>query len=238
LRGLLSDAEVDVLRAEVEGGLRDAFGSAFGANTRDDMPSGEDDEVAAEGNFLPLMADRTPLSQSLVADDPRLASFAEKVLGACTLASPALATLLVADTPWHNDPGIGERWVRFNAYLQPATESTGALRVVPGSQDRSLPDDVGVALETMPGDVIAFDPRVRHGAWGGGPRLRWNVDFVALPDESDAQRFAHTRGLIEELSSWPSTDRWPTWSEWAAGTNEARQAAVQKLSALGVLSRQ
>ena len=252
LRNLLSGDEAHRLRAEVEAGLRDAFGLRFGENTRDDMPAEDDEEVAAEGNFLPLMADRTPLSQSLLADDLRLQSFAEAVLGESTIASPALATLLVADTPWHNDPGTGERWLRLNAYLQPSAADTGSLRVVPASQQGSLPTDIaemlkhqrtlrarpdalpGVALETMPGDVIAFDPRVHHGAWGGGRRLRWSVDFVALPSKGDRKRLDETRALVQELSSWPTTDAWPTWREWAAGPDERRRAAVAKLKALGI----
>lgn len=253
LHNLFSDAEVHRLRREVEGALRERFGTQFGANTRDDMPAVSDDEVAAEGNFMPLMANRSPFSQHLVADDARLSSFAASVLGECTVASPALTTLLSSDTPWHNDPGIGARWLRLNAYLQSATAATGALRVVPASQHGSLPRDIarmlqdeptaratpdalpGIALETEPGDVIAFDPRVHHSAWGGAARLRWSVDFVSLPSPSDSKAVKETRGLIEELSDWPTTETWPTWSEWAAGTSPRRRAAVEKLTWLGVL---
>ncbi|GAC1601141.1 MAG: hypothetical protein NVS3B21_28590 [Acidimicrobiales bacterium] len=252
LRHLLSHDEVIELRAEVERGLRDRFGTTFGHNTRDDMPGENDDEVAAEGNFMPLMSNLAPLSQRLVADDRRLTSFAESVLGECTIASPALATLLTSDTPWHSDPGIGERWLRFNAYLQPAAATTGALRAVPASHHGSVPAGVaallksdprrqgkadglpGVVLETEPGDVIAFDPRVHHSAWGGGARLRWSIDFAAFPAIDDHDRRERTRDLVDELSSWPTDGRWPTWAEWAAGGTTDRARALNKLIALGV----
>jgi hypothetical protein len=96
--------------------------------------------------------------------------------------------------------------LRFNAYLQPATASTGALRVVAGTHEpelgrgvRSYLASVGVerrdrpnalpgfALET-PGDVIGFDPRLYHGAWGSGRRLRWNVDYAQFPAATDSVR--------------------------------------------------
>jgi len=117
--------------------------------------------------------------------------------------------------------------VRCNAYLDPVGESTGALRV-------EWDGDV-VALETAPGDVIAFDPCARHASFGGARRLRWCVDYAAVPSEHDADRRHATKGLVEELGSWPHPPEWPVWRTWAAdGTNSRRARAVATLRQLGV----
>jgi ectoine hydroxylase-related dioxygenase (phytanoyl-CoA dioxygenase family) len=249
VRSLLSPPEVDQLAAEVDSALRSVFGEAYASNTRhDEIAEGD---VAAEGNFLPLMADGAPLSQSLVVDDDRLRSIAKVLIGDFTVASPALATCLVADTPWHNDGGLGQRWLRCNAYLQPTTRSSGALRVVAGTQDPSVADRIasyleecerrmdaealpGVALETAPGDVIVFDPRVHHGSWGGARRLRWSVDYLAMPSADDAEALARTGSLVADLSDWPTTNEFPTWSQWHAKPTPRRQEAGMKLAALGI----
>ena len=250
MRAALSPDEVARLTAEVDLALDDAFGSRYGRNTRTDLV---DDDVAAEGNFLPLMASNTPLSASLVADDPRFLRVADQLLGRATVASPALATCLVTDTPWHNEGGLGERWLRFNAYLHPAAAATGALRVVPGShhgdaserveqyllgrgQSEESPDLLpGHPIETQPGDVIAFDPRVRHAAFGGSNRLRWSVDFLRMPTPQESAAFDRTRSLVETLSDWPSPQRWPRWAAWSAEVaGPSRARAVRQLQELGV----
>jgi hypothetical protein len=219
------------------------------------MPAEGAEEVAAAGNFIPLMSVRTPLSLALVADDDRLWTSAEELLGDITIASPALATCLVADTPWHHDPGIGDPWLRFNAYLQPAAASTGALRVVAGSHVPELGRGVGsylasvgvewrdrpnalpgFALETEPGDVIGFDPRLYHGAWGSGRRLRWNVDYAQFPAATDSVRRAKIRDLVRELSDWPHPPQWPVWNDWLQEDAPASRAhAIDNLTELGAL---
>lgn len=252
MRAALDADEVTRLTSEVDSALSDAFGSAYGRNTRTDLV---EDDVAAEGNFLPVMARATPFSSSLVADDPRFLPIADQILGTATVASPALATCLVSDTPWHNDGGLGERWVRFNAYLQPATASTGALRVLPGSHRSDFAERIdrflveceqsadsplllpGHPIETHPGDVIAFDPRVRHSAFGGANRLRWSADYLRMPSPDEPDVRARTRSLVEDLSDWPSPERWPTWTEWARDTSvPSRARAVRQLRDLGVLT--
>ena len=250
LRRFFSDEEAAEITIEVASALSSVYGDAMATNTRSD----EGDDVAAPGSFLPLMANSSPLSQRLTTDDERIRDIATSILGDCVIAGPALATCLTGDTPWHNDGGTGDRWVRMNAYLTPTTASSGSLRVVPGSQhdpvrselcrgvgerfDRTSPDGLpSVPLETTPGDLIVFDPRIHHGSWGGAARLRWSLDFVAMPSTDDADAVDRTRGLIADLSDWPTVDRWPTWSEWATGPTPSRQEAVQKLVSLGVLDR-
>jgi ectoine hydroxylase-related dioxygenase (phytanoyl-CoA dioxygenase family) len=252
LHNLLDVDEARQLRDEIDDALFDAYGSAYGQNTRDDL-----DDESPEANVLPLMSERSPLSMSLVADDPRLWTIAEALLGPVTLASPALGECLIAETPWHRDPGIGDPWVRFRAYLVPCRAGGGALRFVPGSQhppfrDRldayraeahakgtaNLAVDVPcVAVETDPGDVVAFDPRVLHSSTRGHQRLAWNADYAALPDPSDLACRDRTRELVLELSSWPHPDRWPVWDEWIAQRPRSTQRAeaIGRLVAIGAI---
>lgn len=252
VRGLLTGSEAARLRTEIDQALHDAFGSAFGQNTREDL-----DDESPEANVLPMMCERTPFSMSLIADDTRLWRIAEQLLGPVTVACPALGECLIGDTPWHTDPGIGDPWVRFRMHLDPCRTHDGALRFVPGSQHRDFREHVDsyraaasadgsanlavpfpfVAVETDPGDVIAFDPRTRHGSMGGEQRLAWNVDYAALPDSADAIYHERTRDLVLELSSWPHPARWPVWDEWisARPRSDERARAISRLVSIGAL---
>lgn len=78
-------------------------------------------------------------------------------------------------------------------YLDPVTATSGALRVIPGSQHygdhfaealqaslRTSQDVLGIhgsqvpaiALESNPGDVVVFNQNTKHSAWGGSNRRR------------------------------------------------------------------
>jgi hypothetical protein len=252
VRGLLDLSESSQLRDEIEGALRDAYGSAYGKNTRGDL-----DDESPEANVVPLMSKHVPLSMSLVADDTRLWTIAEQLLGPVTLACPALGECLIGDTPWHRDPGIGEPWVRFRTYCEPCRAESGALRFIPGSQHpyfgrhleryRATAQATGaadldvdlpwVAVDTDPGDMIAFDPRTLHSSTGGTHRLAWNVDYAALPDTADHEHRKRTRELVLELSSWPHPARWPTWDEWTSTRprTPARDQAIGRLLAIGAI---
>jgi hypothetical protein len=252
MRRLLDADEARELRQETDRALSDAYGAAYGQNTREDL-----DDESPEANVLPMMCERAPLSMSLVADDPRLWTVAEQLLGSVTLACPALGECLIRETPWHRDPGIGDPWVRFRIYLEPCRAGAGALRFVPGSQHspfrdrledyraRAHADGAGnlavdvpsVAVETDPGDVIAFDPRTLHSSIGGYQRLAWSADYAVLPDPADHAYRERTRDLVLELSSWPHPDRWPTWDEWIAARPRSpqRAQAIRRLASIGAI---
>jgi ectoine hydroxylase-related dioxygenase (phytanoyl-CoA dioxygenase family) len=87
--------------------------------------------------------------------------------------------------------GNGARTVKIAFYLDPVRRETGALRVIPGShrleldrwEGRSASDAPNlwgiaeeqvpsVALESDPGDMVVFDQRLMHAAFGGGRRRR------------------------------------------------------------------
>lgn len=98
------------------------------------------------------------------------------------------------DTRWHPDGNWGQLFaVKVAFYLDPLTADTGALRVIPGSQDpehyirrekinvnqaeelfgvapRDFPGSI--ALETQPGDIVIFNHDLYHAAYGGSHRRR------------------------------------------------------------------
>ena len=75
----------------------------------------------------------TPVSTSLVCDDPRLIDTAEQLLGGPVIPQCPEGVLYFAEAGWHTDDGIGVRGVKSAAYFGELTAGTGALRLVPGS---------------------------------------------------------------------------------------------------------
>ena len=92
-------------------------------------------------------------------------------------------------------------------YLDPVTATSGALRVIPGSQRygdafaealqatlRQAPETLGmagsqvpaIALESNPGDVVVFNQNTKHSAWGGSNRRRmFTINCTAHYTESE-----------------------------------------------------
>ncbi len=80
------------------------------------------------------MASRlTPMSASLVCDDPELIDAAEQLLEGPVIPECPKAVLYFAEAGWHIDDGIGVAGVKLAAYFDPLTAAEGALRLVPGS---------------------------------------------------------------------------------------------------------
>ena len=106
----------------------------------------------------------------------------------------------VGDTKWHSDKEPLDPIASFKIafYLDPVTRDTGCLRVIPGSAfggdpfaaalheavpftTNSRPEEFwGVsgsevpayAIESIPGDMLLFNHRIKHSSWGGGDRRR------------------------------------------------------------------
>jgi len=180
LRGLLSDSEVATLRHEVTDALTDAFGV---------LGREPDDLGGISGDYLPLAADRAPFSQSLIADDARTFLASAELLGGPTVPGVGIATCFTGDSAWHTrlDSALGG--ITFWADLEPRTEHTGALRLIPGSHLPDFKARIGeyagaepaisgfehwewphVVIETEPGDIVAFHVHLMNCAQGGLPR--------------------------------------------------------------------
>lgn len=253
LRGYLDEHEVAQLRTEVTTSLRDAFG---GVGTDNDAGG----RGGIRGDYLPLSVDRAPLSQGLIADDPRFFQGSTELVGGPTVPTVPIATCFTSNAGWHTDDGRGVGGVKFIAYLDPRSAETGALRVMPGTHgaesrarvDRYWSEDPAaqgfqpwpvpdVALGTEPGDVIALDVNLFHSSAGGHDRLAWTIEYVPWPGLGDRDRMALVRHSIMEAVDYDhegyDRDRWPTWREWLAGARgiASRETAVQRLRLLGVL---
>jgi hypothetical protein len=251
LRGLLSQSEVATLRQEVTDALTDAFGT---------LGREPDDLGGISGDYLPLAADRAPFSQSLIADDPRTFLSSAELLGGPTVPSVGIATCFTGDSIWHARFGRAVGGITFWADLEPRTEHTGALRLVPGSH---LPDFHSriceyqgaepaisgfeswewphVVVETEPGDVVAFHAHLMNCAQGGLPRLSLTIDYLPWPGIADRDQMRVVRDFVLDDVEFDhedyDRDRWPVWREWAADAQRtpSRAIAVERLKLLGVL---
>lgn len=255
LRGLLSGDEVARLREEARRELRAAFGDG-GTHGDADSDAGGEADADEGGDELPLSVDRAPFAQSLIADDPRLFQGAADLWGTPMVPTPGLAARLAADPLWHTDHGPEVGGVNYLVHLEPRTERTGALRVLPGSHEPGYGRRVAAfmdrdpsrqgfrgrpvpyaALETEPGDVIAFHPRLFHASEGGGTRLAWRIGYLPWPGIADAEAMAAVRYLVADTADGDGydRDRWPAWREWAGGARSpSRQVAVERLELLGI----
>ncbi len=252
MRGLFSPAEMATLRQEVSDALTDAFGR---------LATEPDDLGGISGDYLPLAADRAPLSQSLIADDRRTFQSSAELLGSPTVPSAGIATCFTGDSSWHARQGGDLGGVTFWVDLEPRSAATGALRFIPGSHlpeyrqrlceyQAAEPASSGfqrwdwphVVIETEPGDVVAFHVHLINRAQGGTPRLSWTIDYLPWPGIADRDRMDAVRDFVLDGVEFDhegyDRERWPAWREWAAGADRipSRAIARERLELLGVLT--
>ena len=149
---------------------------------------------------LVLFADQDEYLCGLM-DDPRIDGVIGSLLGDDYNYTGSDGNFYVGDTAWHSDgydryPQCAS--VKMALYLDPVTIDAGCLRVIPGShklddryagalqhvlvssRENNAEDQWGVtgsevpaiALETVPGDLLMFNHRIKHSSWGGGDRRR------------------------------------------------------------------
>src|SRR5579859_3687756 len=228
LRGYLAD-RTSALRAEADAAIRDAYAATYHERVIDGI----------SGHYLPMTSRLTPVSASLVCDDPRLIDAARQLLGGPVLPECPEGVLYFAEAGWHADDGIGVRGVKFAAYFDELTAANGALRLVPAShhpeqnarlaayRDRRMPvrTDAEAAIyqasipghvaTTSPGDVIAFDLHTWHASSGGRDRLAWTAVYQRCP-ETDPERDRTLRSVhdsFEQAFRGFDTVRYPTWRD-------------------------
>jgi hypothetical protein len=145
------------------------------------------------GNFIC----QTPKIATLM-DDPRIDALCEGLMGPDYQYAGGDGNFYSGDTGWHSDlmPNCGFYkdclHVKVAFYLDPVTRDTGALRVIPGSHipGDKFSENMGeilyksglagkdvpsVALESNPGDVVAFTHNLKHASFGGSKRRRMFV---------------------------------------------------------------
>src|SRR6185437_7912851 len=101
LRGFLADRAA-ALRAEVDAAILDAYAATYDERVIDGI----------SGHYLPMAARRTPVSASLVCDDPRFPGAAQQLLGGPVIPECPEGVLYFAEAGWHDDDGIGVRGVK------------------------------------------------------------------------------------------------------------------------------
>lgn len=252
LRGFLAD-RVSALHAEVDAAIRDAYAATYDERVIDGI----------SGHYLPMAARLTPVSASLVCDDPRFIDAAGQLLGGPVIPECPEGVLYFAEAGWHTDDGIGVRGVKFAAYFGQLAAGTGALRLVPGShhpeqharlaawQRRQPPvrSDAeaaayrasipGYAADTTPGDVIAFDLHTWHASFGGRDRLAWTAVYQRCPQTSEERdrTLRSVHDSFEQAFRGFDRDRYPVWRDWLGGAAEhpRRAPVIERMREAGVL---
>ena len=140
--------------------------------------------------IVPFIDQRERLCTLL--DHPSIDGLITSILGADFNYLGGDGNFYTGDTRWHSDGfhTIG-KYLKVAFYLDRLTADTGSLRVIPGShradveewsarQAREAADLWGIeqqevphaALETQPGDVVAFNHNLMHSSFGGDTARR------------------------------------------------------------------
>ena len=249
LPGLLATERTSALSSEVDAALRDAYAGTYDERVIDGI----------SGHYLPMASRLTPVSASLVCDDPLLIGVAEQLLGVPAIPECPEGVLYFAEAAWHNDDGIGVTAVKLATYFDPLDAGNGALRFLPGSH---LPEQTarlaayrarrgpgiggdegatypGYVAVSRPGDVLAFDVHTWHASRGGRDRLAWNIVYQRSPGTS-AERERTRRSMtdsFEQAGREFDRDRYPIWRDWLsdARRHHRRDAIIDRLRNAGIL---
>ena len=241
LPGLLAPERTEALRQEVDAALHDAYAATYHERVIDGI----------SGHYLPMTSSLTPVSATLVCDDPVLIDAAEQLLDAPVLPSVPEGVLYFAEAGWHDDDGIGVRGVKFATYFDRLDATNGALRFVPCSHHPDARPSLrayqhaghdhypGSVVETQPGDVIAFDLRTFHASFGGTDRLAWAIEYLAEATSGDEEDrvLRSMADSFEQACRGFDRNRYPTWRDWAANPHHPPQRAeiIDRLRRAGVL---
>jgi hypothetical protein len=162
-------------------------------------------------------------------DHPKIDGLISSILGEDYNYVGGDGNFYAGDTPWHSD-GFHQvgKFLKVAFYLDPVARDTGCLRVIPGTHRLDMLDrwdarragkaqelwgiemrDVPcVALESTPGDVVAFNHNLMHASFGGSSRRRMFTinccKHCETPEEiADFERYidGHARFWVDSLHS-------------------------------------
>ena len=142
-------------------------------------------------SIVPFIDQRARLSTLL--DQPELVGLIAGLLGEEFNYIGGDGNFYTGDTHWHSDGSheVG-RYLKVALYLDVVDRNRGCLRVIPGTHRLDLfrgwearrareslerwgieqSEVPAVALETRPGDVVAFNHNLMHASFGGSQRRR------------------------------------------------------------------
>jgi hypothetical protein len=203
---------------------------------------GKPHEGKARSCIVPFIDQNEYLSSLL--DDPRILAIANSTCGEDFAYCSSDGNYYVGDTGWHSDT-ISPRfpYVKIALYLDPLTRDTGALRVIPGSHlfgDRFADqvhrqlgrseeywnvagrDIPAWALESQPGDVVAFNQNLKHASFGGG---QWRRMFtINLTSRFTDERMQDMHDYISSFARF--------WVDRVYGDAMIRSASPERMKHL------
>ncbi len=142
-------------------------------------------------------------------EDDRIFEPIEQLLGPGFVWIGSDSNLYIGDTGWHPDTPVDTYYdgIKVAFYLDPVTKDTGCLRVIPSSHRLPLHDDLRTLLrrndpspsplleprnvpcfplESQPGDVVFFNHKTWHAAFGGRTGRRMlTLNVKAKPTTED-----------------------------------------------------
>lgn len=173
------------LIADCIGEVTDAFEEVW--TQRGKSHNGVPHDGSRRSCIVPFPDQHPRLCQLL--DDPRIDGIAASLLGEDYNFMPSDGNYYAGDTNWHSDGGDTDiLHIKIAYYLDPLTRDSGCLRVIPGSHrfgdvfadglTQELPHSQDLwglngaqipaqAIETRPGDVVVFNHKTKHAAFGG-----------------------------------------------------------------------
>lgn len=210
--------------------------------------------------WLPGLGAATPCSAALTADDGRLWTLAEQLLGSEALPVPPEVAWLRGVTPWHYDDPLGLRGVKFLGYVSGPSAGLQLLPMSHAPQPRTRVEEfmatsVGdgrpagnpieaverdlvpsVSVPVTPGDLVAIDLHVWHCYRVREARILWAPEYLVWPGDSAGvrswdEKFAAVAAAGAIDGARPS---WPVWRDWLRADPPAgRRRAIDLLRRAG-----
>ena len=167
-------------------------------------------------------------------DDPRIAGPVASILGDDYNYAASDGNYYVGDTKWHSDHHLDTPFhsVKIAFYLDPVTRDTGCLRLIPGSfrhgdafadalhavvpisaENRSREvwgihgsEVPALAIESQPGDMVLFNHKTKHSAWGGSSKRR--MFTYNFEERMAGAALAYLRMWLTDIHGPPGRDLW------------------------------
>jgi len=196
-------------------------------------------------------------------EHPRMIAVCTALLGAGYGLQGGDGNRYAGDTDYHSDIGFDgwqnksvARHLKIAFYLDQLGRDSGALRVMPGThrhgdayaaaverelttpwEERPLRvsgrDLPAVAIENTPGDLVCFDHRIKHAAFGGSQRRRMFTTNWIQGATTPAMRAA----VLDNYRAYRDHENvdWRITADWMVHAPAARQPMLAQMREFGAL---